>query len=212
MSITRFNKLYCLIFTALSIATAAEVVHTVRHCSPGQVLVWTVQKAVGHKRHTTATLTKWAAWRKEHPDWKPKTTSETLTTFNWVCMDVQSAPEEQKIESDFTIPVLDAEPKSEDYPNIQSEVKATLTTEGRTGTANVPTGTNNPDEPSYGSLYPVGFGGWLGSGAPTGTPTQKHPEPPCPPKTPPVPEPSYLGVVLFGFAALIKFRNRSNGN
>ena len=38
-------------------------------------------------------------------------------------------------------PVLDAEPKSGHNPSTQSEAKAKLTTEGRTGIANIPTGT-----------------------------------------------------------------------
>lgn len=202
----RLTKLSVGLLLAISLGTAAEVLHTMQHCPPSQTLAWAATNI--HRKHSKETLTKWAAWRKEHPNWKPKTTSETLAAFNWACLDTNSIELEDSVPLatfDESIPAL-IYPKYESPPLVPVDIQDAIPKDFVPDLyypADVPT---DYSEPIYAPVAGGGFGGWLGSGAPIGPIGTPPPAqyPPGPPRTPAVPEPSYLGILLFGFAGLIK--------
>ncbi len=68
-----------LIVTAAAISLGVVGVHASTEC------VRFIQKKVRHHRVSAATAARWVAWDKAHPNWHPKTPTETLAQLDFAC-------------------------------------------------------------------------------------------------------------------------------
>lgn len=154
---------------------------------------------IPRKHHSKATLDKWAAWRKQHPKWKPKTRKEQLASYEWACGIVTEAPPAGMFTGYYsdginvhpvdTIPVeptLFLESPSEQQDDYLSPKVSTI-----------PTTPTQLDGSATSGGYPIWYFP-VGGGSPSGS----IPTLPVVPVTP-VPEPSGILLVLTGVGAIL---------
>lgn len=117
-----------------------------------------IQKKVPHHRVSAATLARWKAWDKAHPNWHPKTRKETLAQLDFAC----SVPLIQKSE-DLELPPLEIGafvfPMEKLPPPVEPPVVVAMNTPPQDLLPDQPTD-NVVSPPLYSPGYPSLFGGF----------------------------------------------------